>query len=542
MRIPSYSSSDFYSEEILNVSLIGNINLRRYKWNPFDEELEMKKCSDNEWRKLIFLQGKKAPHYSGNYSLRVVINHNPKKQLKSNHNLDNTWDLIFSEYGEIGENINFNLKSDQLVEFIFNKKKMTIECRTLKNKNTLTPVNEFKSFQLNGFVWDDLNMFEKFNPRIGDRSFIQQSNELWTIDVLLKKNGGIDFRSDGVYQFLISSDFEEDYGFSSLNDGKGTLISSCGFSSSHGTSMNSGCTIRVQETGMYRFSLHSPNKKPKISVNKIQRDSKPNKNNQLNLLNNISSLQLLGTIYDDDQFNPQNKERNMDKISSNQYEKIVHVKGGEHSINFALSSELFLDTMGLGCWLDLNNKVSNEISGISWHGKPQEFNINFITSKDSDLKIRYNLETDKFDIKALSEDTILSPLLTLNTLSIVGNFEKPYESWSTQADINSMNSIGSGRFEHFIKLKKDIKYEYKYVANKSNWNLVFADYELDGLGTDFKGDNKNSSSPTYISLKKDGQLTTHGNPPPLQFVPSKTGYYRFYADIIIGSYSVRQVE
>jgi len=542
LNIPTYSSSDVFSKEILNVSLLGNINLRRSRWNPFEEELEMKKFSEDEWRKVIFLQGKKETDFSGNYSLRIVINHNPKKQLKSKQNLDNLWDLKLSEYGEIGKNINFNLKSDQLVEFIFNKKKMTLECRNLNTQTKLTPVKEFKSFQLNGFVWDDLNMFEKFNPKIGQRSFIRESDDVWKIDVLLNKNGGIDFRSDGVYQFLISSDFEEDYGFASLNDGKGTLISGSGFSSSHGTSMNSGCTIKVEETGMYRFLLQSPNKKPKISVNKIEKDSKHDKKNELNLLNQISSLQLLGTIYDNDQFNPQNKERNMNKISTTEYEKVVNVKAGEHSINFALSAELFLDTMGLGCWLDVNNKYDNKISGVAWHGKPQEFNINFTTNKDSDLKIIYNLETDKFDIKALDRDTQISPLLAINKLSIVGNFDKPYESWSTQADINSMNNIGSGRFECFIKLNEGIKYEYKFVANNSNWNLVFADYELDGFGSDFKGDNKNSSSPTFISLKKDGQLTTHGNPPPLQFVASKTGYYRFYADIVVGSYSVRQVE
>ena len=542
MRIPTYSTSEIYSKEILSVSLIGNINLKRYKWNPFEEELEMKRFSGDEWRKIIFLQGQKEPVYAGNYSLRVVINHNPKKQLKSKKNIDNIWDLTFSEYGEIGKNINFNLKSNQLVEFIFNKKKMTIECRPLKNNDHITAVNEFKSFQLNGFVWDDLDMFEKFNPKIGERSFIRKSNELWIIDILLKKNGGIDFRSDGVYQFLISSDFEEDYGFGSLNDGQGTLISGCGFSSSHGTSMNSGCTIKVNETGMYRFSLHSPNEQPRISVNKIDKDLNLNTNTELDLLNQISSIQLLGTIYEDDQFNPQNKEKDMSKITENEYEKVIHVKAGEHSINFALSSELFLDTMGLGCWLDVNNKHDNKISGISWHGKPQEFNINFILNKDSDLKFIYNLETDRFDVKTLDKDARLSPLLTINELSLVGNFEKPYEAWSTTADINTMNRIGSSRFEYFIKLKKGINYEYKYVANKSNWNLVFADYELDGLGTDFKGDNKNSSSPTFISLKQDGQLTTHGNPPPLQFVAPKTGYYRFYADIIIGSYSVRQVE
>ena len=263
----------------------------------------------------------------------------------------------------------------------------------------------------------------------------------------------------------------------------------------------------------------------------------------MSLLNTIESVQLLGSIYESDQFNPQNKDRNMNKLTNtSKYEKIVHVKAGEHSVNFALNSELFLDTMGLGCWLDINNnKNGQKLCGIGWHGKPQEFNTNFIVSTDSDLKFIYDLNNDKFEIEALNSETILEPLLMIEKLSIVGNFDKPLDAWSTKSESNVMNNIGSGRFECFIKLKKDFKYEYKYVANKSNWNLVFADYELDGFGSDFYGDNDNVSSPTFKSLKRDGQLTTHGNPPPLEFIPNSSGYYKFKADIILGSYSVKAI-
>ena len=195
-------------------------------------------------------------------------------------------------------------------------------------------------------------------------------------------------RADGVYQFLISADFEEDFGFSSINDGKGSLVKNCGFSSSHGTSMNSGPTVEVKESGIYRFSLHSPNENPKITVKKIDKNNNLSSEKQLSLLNTIESVQLLGSIYESDQFNPQNKDRNMNKLTNtSKYEKIVHVKAGEHSVNFALNSELFLDTMGLGCWLDINNnKNGQKLCGIGWHGKPQEFNTNFIVSTDSDLK------------------------------------------------------------------------------------------------------------------------------------------------------------
>jgi len=542
LKIPSFSSNTFFSEDISSVSLIGSINFCRYKWNPFNADLEMTQVSNNEWRKLIFLEGKDK-NFSGKYSLRVVINHNPRKQLKSKALNNRVWDLTYSEFGEIGTNINFEIENDQLVEFIFKRDLLNIECKAVKVETELTPIYSYNSYQLNGFVWDDLNMFEKFNPKVGDRSFKFISDDLWTIDVPLKKNGGIDFRADGVYQFLISADFEEDFGFSSINDGKGSLVKNCGFSSSHGTSMNSGSTIEVTESGMYRFSLHSPQETPKITVKKIDKNEDLSSEKQLSLLNKIESIQLLGSIYESDQFNPQNLDRNMNNINNTaKYEKIVNVKAGEHSVNFAFSSELFLDTMGLGCWLDINNnKDGQKLSGIGWHGKPQEFNTNFMVSSDSDIKFTYDLDNDKFEIEALNSETKLKPLLMIEKLSIVGNFDKPLDAWSTESESNVMNNIGAGRFECFIKLKKDFKYEYKYVANKSNWNLVFADYELDGFGSDFYGNNDNVSNPTLKSLKRDGQLTTHGNPPPLEFIPNSTGYYKFKADIILGSYSVTAI-
>ena len=331
----------------------------------FDQDLEMIKISKDEWRKLIFLRAKtKRIHQK--YSLRLVINHNPRKQLKSKSYLDEIWNLIPSEVGEGGTNINFTLESDQLVEFTFNEKNLSLKCRTLSSENKLIPVLENNSYQLNGFIWDDPNMFEKFDPKLGARSFKHISDDLWTIDVPLRKNGGIDFRADGVYQFLISADFDEDFGFSALNDGEGSLIKNCGFSSSHGTSMNSAPTVRINETGLYRFSLHSPKHNPRVSVSQIKANTNHSSSSNLSLLNNIASVQLLGSIYDNDQFNPQNKEREMINIPNTlKYEKITHVKSGEHSVNFALSSELFLDTMGLGCWLDVGiNENSQKLLGV----------------------------------------------------------------------------------------------------------------------------------------------------------------------------------
>ena len=84
-------------------------------------------------------------------------------------------------------------------------------------------------------------------------------------------------------------------------------------------------------------------------------------------------------------------------------------------------------------------------------------------------------------------------------------------------------------------------YNYKYVGNRSNWTLVFADYELDGNGNDFSGLNPTANSTSVKNLQKYGQLTSHGNPPALQYEAKNSGLHEFYADLITGAYSVKYI-
>ena len=111
-------------------------------------------------------------------------------------------------------------------------------------------------------------------------------------------------------------------------------------------------------------------------------------------------------------------------------------------------------------------------------------------------------------------------------------------SWDPISPLNRMNPLGPGRFEKIVMLEAGKKYEYKYVANQSPWSLVYADYELDCKGYDFSGSNPYFSDPRFGALNRFGQLTSHGNPPALAFTPTHTGCYRFYADLIVGGYSV----
>jgi hypothetical protein len=201
--------------------------------------------------------------------------------------------------------------------------------------------------------------------------------------------------------------------------------------------------------------------------------------------------------------------------------------------------------MALGCWLDLDKLVegkTNKLSGIGWHGKPHEFNIPFYLEEKTKLRFTYNKNNDNFSIEVLSGEKFLKPTTELNQLSIVGDFEDPLEAWNPSSEKNLMKHLGDSKYIRKIKLTSGKTYNYKYVGNLSDWTLVFADYELDGNGSDFSGSNPSAKNTSVKNMKVFGQLTSHGNPPPLQFVPKESGFHEFYADLMTGAYSVQFID
>ena len=543
LKFPCFESKHIYSQEIESISLLGDIHPKKWRWNPFNEMLDLKKININTWRLELALEGTFESTFSGAYSVRLVINHNTRRQLKVKSFMDNTWVLQEETSEETFNNINFYSNIDQTIEFSFNSDTYELQ---LKKKNGDFPdikeVIEFESYELNGFIWDDLNMFDKFNPKLPNRSFSKISDNLWSIKVPLKKDGGIDFRADGVYQFLISADKEENFGFSGLNNGFGSLVKGVGFSSSHGTSMHSAITVKVFEDGIYKINLINPKtSNPKFS---IECDIESSLKKPF-ILNNLNNYQVLGSIYEKDSYDPTKPNRNLIKINNEISQLDLEVQPGEHSINFSISNELFLDTMALGCWLDLDNLIegkTNKLSGIGWHGKPHEFNIPFQLDKKTKLRFTNNKNNDNFSIEVLSGERLLKPETELNQLSIVGDFEDPLEAWNPSSEKNLMKHLGDSKYIRIIKLSSGKTYNYKYVGNLSNWSLVFADYELDGNGNDFSGSNPTAKNTSVKNMKVFGQLTSHGNPPALQFVPKESGFYEFYADLITGAYSVKFID
>jgi hypothetical protein len=538
--IPKYSSSSIDSQEITSISLLGNVHRRRWGWNPFDRVNDMTHIGDGIWEFRSPVEGRRLPELSGQYSVRLVINHNPRRVLKARPfpNTKFLWQLQESVDGKGLHNVNFTVQSSQEIIFRFDVNTMSLELIPGTRPESVEPVSAFSSFELNGFVWDSASMFEKFDTRLVGRSFVKQDNDHWTIDVPLLSTGGIDFRADGVYQFLISANGSEDYGFASLNDGSGTLVQGTGFSSSHGTSLHSGSTVRILDDGLYRFHLHSPTEKPSVSVEALDPTAR-----QPQLLNQRTSFQILGSIFESDQFDPTNHERTMSATENPQvYELKCRVRPGFHTVNVAISSELFLDTMGLGCWLDLDDYSTNELHCITWHGKPHEVNVCFAlnssSESESELQFLFDSTTDRLSISVMSGDGRLQPVTELDQLSLVGDFDSPLEAWNPESAKNLMSPLSGGRFERVLELSAGKTYHYKYVGNRSPWAITFADYELDCFGYDFAGHPHNSGDPSLASLRRYGRLTSHGNPPPLEFTAMHSGPFRFYADLSLGTYSV----
>lgn len=541
MDFPCYARRHIFSEKIESVSVIGNIYSMRSAWNPFASQHDLIQVDRTLWRGVVTLESARLPEHSGCYSMRVVLNHNPRSQLKARSHSHKegvvTWHLANTPLGLHLSNINLTIEQDDEVLLEFDSETLCFSVRPNsacdRPSDFIHAVNAHDSYELNGFVWDELSMFEKFQTRRVGRSFTKDPDGAWSIEVPLRTTGGIDFRADGTYQFLISANQDEDFGFACVNDGHGTLVNGTGFSSSHGTSMHSGCTICANKNGIYRFRLVNPTTEPRIEVQ--DPDGQP-----VVLLNNRQSIQLLGSVFNESPFDPTASGRSLELNGETGWLELeLETSAGDHCINFAINRELFLDTMGFGCWLEeAEHQDPKTLLGMAWHGKPQEWNICFNLSANGLIRYSYMMETDEYKLEILSGPGIFKPVTRLQSLSLVGGFPDPLMAWNPQDPSNLMESLGGGRFQRCVHLTAGQEYSYKYVANQSNWQLVLADYELDGYGTSFDGRNPCAGSPSVSSLKRYGRLTSHGNPPPLSFTPIHSGPYRFYADVTTGAYSV----
>ncbi|MBC6417885.1 MAG: hypothetical protein GDA44_03365 [Prochloron sp. SP5CPC1] len=522
------------SEFTASAQLLGTVNNNRGRWNPFLPENDMTK-DGAQYSKEVELRANGGRHRDGIYAFRFTTNHSLFESFKANHyktNKKGKPKLVtgestapLRERANKAQNIIIKIEKDGVYTISFNPTEFRFNISPQP-----TYLTEIESVQLNGFIWDEEDMFQKFDETRPNHE-MTKNGDWWEKTLPLKTDGGIDFRADGVYQFLFSANHNEDWGFAAYNDGKGTLVGGTGFGSSGGQSKHSGITIQVFANADYTIRMNP--KKYKFEV------KSPEGVEPVTILNDITSFQLLGTFNADEyQFEPTNPKRNMANSGDNIWQKTVQLSPGIYGANFAISHELFLDTMALGAWLESDK--SNKLMGLGWHGKPNEPNVFFQIETSGDYQFTYDGNKDEFAIECVSDNkVVLKPLTTIDTLQLVGNFDAPLQAWDPTNPDNNMERVGNSIFTKDVELQANNTYEYKYTANNWNWLWVFADYELDGYGTDFAGRNPDVVNSRIEDLKLYGQLTTHGDPPTLKFTPEVRGWYTFTVNLETGAYSVQ---
>ena len=123
IKFPSFPREHIYSEDIESISIIGEIHPKKWRWNPFNESLDLKRISSNIWSFTLDLIGSDDERFEVAYSIRLVINHNFQRQLKVKSFFNNKWILQEESSGQTFNNINFYSTIDQKIEFIFNTDK-----------------------------------------------------------------------------------------------------------------------------------------------------------------------------------------------------------------------------------------------------------------------------------------------------------------------------------------------------------------------------------------------------------------------------------
>ena len=505
--------------------LLGTVHDDRGRWNPFLPDNNMTKDGDLFYRE-VELRATGGRHCDGVYALRFSKNHDLHQMYKAHHKLTDGSGkprLLKGDDSHRAHNIMIRVEHDGLYRITFDPSAMSFDISPAPKYLT-----EIETIQLNGFVWDDEPDFAKFDETRPNHNMTKNC-DWWEMTVPLRKNGGIDFRRDGVYQFLFSANHNEDWGFGAFNGPeRGRLCGGTGFGSSGGQSRNSGITIRVLQDGDYTIRM---NPGEFLFEVKETANGRP-----IEYLNTVDSFQLLGTIFEQDSFDPTKPGREMilSEEAPREWQKTVNLNRGIYGANFAISRELFLDTMALGAWLPSSDPVKRR--GRAWHGKPNEPNIFFKVNQRGAYRFVYDSITDEFAIESL-DGWPVEPCVDIDSLQLVGD---PVGNWDPLNSANDMERLQESVFRKTVALEAGQTYQYKFTANRWGWTWTFADYELDGYGCDYLGRNPAVLTSRLEDLRRFGHLTTHGNPDPLQCRAEQSGDHVFLVDLRTGAYSVHQ--
>ena len=125
-----------------------------------------------------------------------------------------------------------------------------------------------------------------------------------------------------------------------------------------------------------------------------------------------------------------------------------------------------------------------------------------------------------------------SPITSHNYLSF-GWADSPLAPWDAESPLNLMTLpvVVADLFRSWPNIITNMLPIFTLGSD-------ICHYELDCFGSDFIGHSSEFGDPSLLSLRRFGRLTSHGNPPALEFTAMHSGPHRFYADLTLGSYSV----
>lgn len=483
-----------------SVQLLGTVHDTRGRWNPFLSDNDMAPQGENGvylWQGWLAADG--GRNGDGIYAVRFATDH----RLDGTCKADPMAPASRAVCGPVAQadNILFRVPADgqYSVRFSASRHTFTID-------PPVTAQTRIESMQINGFVFDTEGSVEsvtngrtrpaeKWDESRASHRMYPLANGGFTKRLALSANGG--HEHNGVYQFLFSANGNGDWGYCAINGQPGRLAGGCGYSSRVGRIDESAVVIRVPHDDEYTITVFPDEYRYTVAP-------------VVEILNALPSFQLNGTVFAEP-WKPTAADHQMTRHADGRWEKVVRLvpdggpdRNGIYAISFSIGQEFALDSIAFGGrW------------GETWHALPQESNILFRVRQAGDYTISLDPAADRFVVSPA-----VDPIETIQSMKIAGNFDAFADDgsggWTLSDSRHRMEDAGHGLFTRVLRLHAGGIYNYKYAANDAGWAWSFADYPYDG----------------------ELRLALHGDPPPLRFVPERSGLYRFEADVVTGRYSI----
>lgn len=510
-RLPTFQDKLFDSQSVNNVQLLGTVNAHRGRWNPYLSGNDMLHDSFNKggFVKSIYLHPRGGRNADGIYAIRFTVNHDIGKVYKLDR-VRGAPHMVTGEESQSSPSVFFKVTKAMEYTIHFNP-----ETATFSISPEVLFLDQVQSMQINGFVHDkEQGDFETYNryrtfpcQKWDETQFNHEmsylGDNIWEKKLFLSKKGGMEKRQDGIYQFLFSANHNGDWGFCAINGQPGKLAEGYGYDSKTGNLIDSDIVIKIVKDDWYTIRIN-----PKEHWFTVYP--------QVDILNTIKSYQINGPVVANS-WDPTDPSHEMDKSENGIWRKTIYLssdggpgKNGIYSCNISINNEWLLDSLGFGAWITSDDK--DFIRAKIWHIKPQEPNFLFQVTQSGFYNFIFDPVTQTLTISPPVERFI-----GIKALKLVGDFSndasKQWNPYLVEGEMTTQDGI---LFRKEVTLQANQTYQYKYTVNNAGFLWAFGDYIYDGYK----------------------ELSTHGDPPALEFSPNRSGAYIFEANISTGEYSI----